>query len=266
MNERTLRRALADLPLGEVRFFEQTGSSNDIALAWAAEGAPDLSLVYAEQQNSGRGRARRRWLTVAGGGLAFSLILRPEAGQERSPASFSALAALGVCSALEALDVPAEIKWPNDVLVCGRKVCGVLAEAVWLGEQVDRIVLGVGVNVTPASIPPADGLTFPATCLEGEGRQEPGPGRAAPVHPGQDPGLGTASRRDLPSGRQSSRAWPSARRPWSSAGGISGGRGTVTGRGAGRQPGPAGSRRVLRRIHFGELHLRPVSYDILFLR
>lgn len=168
MNERTLRRALADLPLGEVRFFEQTGSSNDIALAWAAEGAPDLSLVYAEQQNSGRGRARRRWLTVAGGGLAFSLILRPGAGQGRSPASFSALAALGVCSALEALDVPAEIKWPNDVLVCGRKVCGVLAEAVWLGELVDRIVLGVGVNVTPASIPPGDGLTFPATCLEGE--------------------------------------------------------------------------------------------------
>ncbi len=61
-----------------------------------------------------------------------------------------------------------EIKWPNDVLLNRRKVCGILAEAVWMGEKVDCIVLGIGVNVKPEAVPPSDQLNFPATSIEAE--------------------------------------------------------------------------------------------------
>ncbi|MBN2387943.1 MAG: biotin--[acetyl-CoA-carboxylase] ligase [Anaerolineales bacterium] len=168
MRERHLKAALRDLPLGGFRYFDRTGSTNDVALAWAAEGAPDLSLVVADEQTAGRGRSRRHWYTPPGSALAFSLVLRPRADEAGSLSRFSGLAALAVCAALAEYDLPALIKWPNDILLGGRKVCGILVEAVWLGEQVDSLVVGVGVNVGPESVPAAELLNFPATCLETE--------------------------------------------------------------------------------------------------
>jgi BirA family biotin operon repressor/biotin-[acetyl-CoA-carboxylase] ligase len=167
MNSNSLRRVLADLPLGEVRFFASTGSTNDEALAWASQDAPDLSLVVAEEQTAGRGRGERRWTTVSGAALAFSLILRPQAWPGLLPAVYPALGALAVCSALEDLGLAPRIKWPNDILLGGRKACGILAESIWRGETVDRLVLGIGLNVAPQSVP-VQGLAFPATCLEAE--------------------------------------------------------------------------------------------------
>src|SRR5512136_691257 len=101
MDERTLRKTLSNISLGGLRYFEQTGSTNDMALAWAAEGAPDLALVYAEQQTAGRGRGGRRWFTPPGSALAFSLILRPTPPEHQFPARFSALGALAVCDVLK---------------------------------------------------------------------------------------------------------------------------------------------------------------------
>ncbi|MCX6034875.1 MAG: biotin--[acetyl-CoA-carboxylase] ligase [Chloroflexi bacterium] len=154
MNERTLRKTLSDIPLGGLRTFEQAGSTNDVALAWAADGAPD--------------RGGRRWFTPPGTALAFSLVLRPLPGEEQSIPLFSGLGAMAVCEALGMRGLHPEIKWPNDVLLDHRKVCGVLAEAVWMGEKVDTIVLGIGINVKPEAVPPSDQLNFPATCLETE--------------------------------------------------------------------------------------------------
>jgi BirA family biotin operon repressor/biotin-[acetyl-CoA-carboxylase] ligase len=168
MNERQLRKAISLLPLGEVLFFDRTGSTNDVALARAAEGAPDLSLVYAEEQTAGRGRLDRRWFTPAGAALAFSLVLRLLPGERQALSLFSGLGALAVAEALEARDLQPLIKWPNDLLIQRRKVCGVLAEAVWTGERLDSMVLGIGLNVAPASVPPAGSILFPATCLEAE--------------------------------------------------------------------------------------------------
>lgn len=168
MNERKLRKALAGVPFGDLLFFEQTGSTNDVALAWAASDAPDLALVYAEEQTAGRGRGDHQWFASPGAALMFSLVLRPRAGEEQSVPLFSALGALAVCRALEALGLHPEIKWPNDVLLSRRKVCGILAESVWTGETVDSIVLGIGVNVEPEAVPPPDQLDFPATCLKAE--------------------------------------------------------------------------------------------------
>jgi BirA family biotin operon repressor/biotin-[acetyl-CoA-carboxylase] ligase len=169
MNERALHRTLADLPLGGVRFFDRIGSTNDAARTWASAGAsagaPDLALLLAEEQTAGRGRLGRRWFTPPGAALAFSLVLRPQPVERNVIPLYSALGALAVVSALEGeYGLRPEIKWPNDVLLHGRKLCGVLAEAAWLGERAESVILGVGLNVSAASVPASP--DFPATCLE----------------------------------------------------------------------------------------------------
>ena len=166
MDERSLRKSLSSMPLGGLRYFKQIGSTNDVALAWAAADAPDLALVYAEQQTAGRGRGSHRWFTPPGAALAFSLVLRPLPDEQSSLTLFSALGALAVCEVLEAQGLRPEIKWPNDVLLNRRKVCGILAESVWMGDKLDSLVLGIGMNIKPEAVPPADQLNFPATCLE----------------------------------------------------------------------------------------------------
>jgi BirA family biotin operon repressor/biotin-[acetyl-CoA-carboxylase] ligase len=168
MCEQDLRNTLSGLPFSHLRFLEQTSSTNDVALAWAADNAPDLSLVYAEEQTSGRGRGSRRWFSPPGASLAFSLIVRPTPEEELSLRLFSGLGAIAVCIAVEKLELKPEIKWPNDLLLNQRKFCGILAEAVWMQERAESVVLGIGVNITPTSIPPKEGLNFPATCLEDE--------------------------------------------------------------------------------------------------
>jgi len=168
IDETRLRQQLAHLPLGEIRFFRSVGSTNDMALVWAASGAPDLALVYAEEQTAGRGRGGRRWFTPAATALAFSLILRPNREQEAPAPFFAALGALAVCDALNAFSLEAQIKWPNDVLIRQRKVCGVLGEAIWSGSNLESIVLGIGVNVKPQAVPPPELLNFPATSVEEE--------------------------------------------------------------------------------------------------
>jgi BirA family biotin operon repressor/biotin-[acetyl-CoA-carboxylase] ligase len=166
MDEKAIRKVLSDIPLGGLRTFDQVGSTNDSALAWAADGAPDLAMVFADEQKSGRGRGARHWFTPPGAALAFSLVNRPTSAEEQSIPLFSGLGAIAVCEALGLRGLHPEIKWPNDVLLDRRKVCGVLAEAVWTGEKVDCIILGIGVNVNPASVPSSDQLNFPATSVE----------------------------------------------------------------------------------------------------
>ncbi len=166
--EKDLRKALSGLPLGGLQYFPSTGSTNDIALAWLAQGAKDFSLVAADEQTSGRGRMNRRWFTPAGSALAFSLLLHPGNGEQARVSLFAGLGALALCQALDSLGLVAQIKWPNDVLINGKKAAGILVEAVWMGDAVDGLVLGMGVNVTPEAVPPAAVLQFPATSVQAE--------------------------------------------------------------------------------------------------
>lgn len=166
MNQNELKRALAKLPLGDVRYFDSIGSTNNEALAWAASGAKDLSLVIADEQTAGRGRLDRRWFTPKGTALAFSLILRPTAAEQLYLTRIVGLAALGVADALRTRGLVSRIKWPNDVLLEGRKVAGILVESVWSGENVDGLVIGIGVNVLEEAVPAGEMLLFPATSLE----------------------------------------------------------------------------------------------------
>lgn len=167
MDEKTLKTALRDLPLGGIRFHPQTGSTNDLALAWAAAGAPDFSLVVTDEQTSGRGRSGRSWHSAPGSSLTFSLILRPGESETEAVSLFSGLGALALTDAIaQSFGLEATIKWPNDVLLQERKIAGILVESVWLGEKIESVVLGMGVNVLAASVPPPEKLAFPATSLE----------------------------------------------------------------------------------------------------
>jgi BirA family biotin operon repressor/biotin-[acetyl-CoA-carboxylase] ligase len=166
MNQNELRKALSKLPLGDVRYFDSIGSTNNEALAWATRGAKDLSLVLADEQTAGRGRLDRKWFTPKGSALAFSLILRPTAEEKLHLTRTVGLAALSIADALRTRGLVSQIKWPNDVLLDGHKVAGILVETVWSGEEPDCLVIGIGVNVLKESVPSAELLHFPATSLE----------------------------------------------------------------------------------------------------
>jgi len=161
--------ALSALPLAEVHFFDSIDSTNTHCLNWASEGAGDLSLAIADHQSAGRGRADRKWVTNPGTALAFSLILRPRESDPSHLSFFSPLGALAIRAALERLyDLAPEIKWPNDVLITRKKLSGILVENVWEGPILKAIVIGIGINITRAALPPEAQLLFPATCVESE--------------------------------------------------------------------------------------------------
>jgi BirA family biotin operon repressor/biotin-[acetyl-CoA-carboxylase] ligase len=171
MNQTQLDTTLADLSLGGIQYFDSVGSTNDEAARWAAQGAPDLALVVAEEQTAGRGRAGRHWYTPRGTGLAFSIVVYPTLEDSGSVSRMTALGALAVCDVLKnRYHIPAKIKWPNDVLVGEKKVAGVLVEAQWTGDQLGSLILGIGINVAPASVEDAlarePALHFPSTCVE----------------------------------------------------------------------------------------------------
>lgn len=159
-----------ELHLDGLRYFERIDSTNVEAARWAGQGAPDMALVIADEQTAGRGRQGRKWFTPPGAALAFSLILRDFPQSLEMPHLMARLTALGALAVSQALQekygLPAEIKWPNDVLLERRKACGILAEAHWQGEQLEAVILGIGVNVAPAAAPPDGEVIFPATSVE----------------------------------------------------------------------------------------------------
>ena len=166
MNQQELKTTLSKLPLGTIRYFDSIGSTNDEALAWAVNGAQDLSIVIADEQTAGRGRLDRPWFTPPSTALAFSLIVRPTADEKPHLSRTVGLAALSIANTIGMLGLAPQIKWPNDILLNGRKVAGVLIELVWSGEDVDCMVVGVGINVAKTAVPSTDILRFPATSLE----------------------------------------------------------------------------------------------------
>jgi BirA family biotin operon repressor/biotin-[acetyl-CoA-carboxylase] ligase len=168
MNADSLRTALSGLPVPEIRYFDTIDSTNEAALTWIAAGAPDGSLVAADVQTAGRGRMGRRWITHSGAALAFSLILKAGNPDPALMSLHSPLGALALAEVLEAEPVPVSIKWPNDVLVRGKKVAGILVETAWQGDRVLGIAVGIGINVTPQAVPAPEELLYPATSVSGE--------------------------------------------------------------------------------------------------
>ncbi len=131
-----------------VRHYDALESTNLSAAAAAAAGAPEGTVLVARRQYGGRGRMRREWLSPEGG-LWFSIILRPQVNPERAP-QLTLLAAVAVAQAVRRLyrTGQALIKWPNDILLDGKKICGILSE-LQLDENgaVAYAVIGIGINV-----------------------------------------------------------------------------------------------------------------------
>jgi len=166
MNQQELESVLANINLSAIHFFDSIGSTNDEAVAWAKKGARDLSLVVADEQTMGRGRLDRPWFTPPRTALAFSLILRPTSAEKPLLSRIVGLAGLALADVLQTLNLTPQIKWPNDILLNGRKLAGILIEATWFEDEVQSIVIGMGLNIAKAAVPTTDILGFPATSLE----------------------------------------------------------------------------------------------------
>jgi len=153
--------------IGKYIFFtREIGSTNDWAKELAEMGAPEGTVAIAETQTAGRGRLSRKWHSPKGG-LWFSMILKPDLKPSET-VKLVFWASLAVAETLRGLyGLKAEVKWPNDVLVDGRKVCGILLETKTVGEKVDYVVVGVGINANfkvEKELPPE--LWETATSLE----------------------------------------------------------------------------------------------------
>lgn len=131
-----------------VIFFENISSTNTVALEKGRNGAPAGTLVLADAQEGGRGRLGRAWVSPPGAGLYFSMITRPRLCPAELPRITLAVG-LALCLALEkGLGITPEIKWPNDILLAGKKCGGILTEAAAIRADTALVVIGVGMNLT----------------------------------------------------------------------------------------------------------------------
>jgi BirA family biotin operon repressor/biotin-[acetyl-CoA-carboxylase] ligase len=169
------RRGVFGAPL---LYYPAIGSTNDVAARLAAGGAHEGTTVAADSQTAGRGRLGRTWFSPQGAGLYVSVVIRPDAGGRAArgsaavagpglPAALTLAAGVALAEAIrDTTGLPAEIKWPNDLVVERRKLAGILAEASAQGAELDYVILGFGVNIRPVTYPPD--VAQRATSIEAE--------------------------------------------------------------------------------------------------
>lgn len=146
-----------------VYFYQSIDTTNNRARELAYEGATEGTLVVAEQQTAGRGRRGRAWESAADSGIWMSLVLRPEIMPTQASV-LTLLCGLAVAEALEEkTELSMQIKWPNDILINGKKVAGILTEMDCEMTQVHFVIPGIGINVNTKAFPPE--LTEIATSL-----------------------------------------------------------------------------------------------------
>ncbi|MGA1820491.1 MAG: biotin--[acetyl-CoA-carboxylase] ligase [Thermoplasmatota archaeon] len=155
ITEESLRGTSTSVIGREIEIIEEAASTNEVARKRAESGCREGLIVLARSQTSGKGRAGRSFVSPPGG-LYFSIVLRP--GNKADQASILPLmAGLAVSKSISAsLMLPSRLKWPNDVLVNDRKVCGILVESSTKGDRLDHVIIGIGINVnfTLKDLPP----------------------------------------------------------------------------------------------------------------
>lgn len=153
----------------DLRWYPTVTSTMDVAAEAAQDGAPEGLVIAAGEQTSGRGRRGRVWSSPAGAGLYLTFVLRPPLEPAAGPALALLTLAAGV-AVRDALGLATgcrpELKWPNDLLVGGRKLAGILAEGVGLGRPDQTVLIGLGINLLAAAHP--GGIAARATSLESE--------------------------------------------------------------------------------------------------
>jgi BirA family biotin operon repressor/biotin-[acetyl-CoA-carboxylase] ligase len=143
----------ARLLQGPVHHFETLDSTNNLAKELAARGAPEGTVVVAEAQTGGRGRLGREWDSPPGVGLYFSLVLRPMLPPMDLPQLTLTTAVAGVRAVRRVAGVAPGIKWPNDLLLNGKKLAGVLTEMETESDRIRYVVVGLGLNVNNPEFP-----------------------------------------------------------------------------------------------------------------
>lgn len=137
----------------KIIFLDEIDSTNREARRLGDAGATEGTVVIADLQTGGKGRLGRTWFSPAGTGIWMSLLLRPTLSPEKV-SGITLMAALSVCRAIRsATGLDVQIKWPNDLVIDGKKVCGILTEAAISGDQLKYAVLGIGVNVNQTVFP-----------------------------------------------------------------------------------------------------------------
>src|ERR1039457_2454343 len=152
----------------DIRVFEETTSTNDVIEKLARDGVKEGVVVFAESQTKGRGRLGRKWMSPAKRGLWFSVLMRPDLRPQETT-RLNVASATALRRAIESqTGLKPEIKWPNDILIHGKKVAGILTELSGELDHVKYIVLGIGVdvNLSQGDFPPE--LRKLATSLKAE--------------------------------------------------------------------------------------------------
>ena len=152
----------------DIRVFEKTSSTNDVVEKLARDGVSEGVVVFAESQTKGRGRLGRKWLSPARKGLWFSVLLRPDL-RPQAATQIMVAAAISLARAIrDQTGLGPEIKWPNDVLIHGKKVAGILTELNGELDHVKYVILGMGVNVNLSAHDFPSELRKLATSLKAE--------------------------------------------------------------------------------------------------
>lgn len=132
---------------------QSVDSTNNEAVRLAEDGAESGTLVLAEEQNKGKGRRGRSWVTEQGSAIAMSLLIRPQIPPERASMLTLVMGMAVVCGCRDACGVEAKIKWPNDIVIEGKKVCGILTEMSSEIDYIKYLVIGAGINTYVRSFP-----------------------------------------------------------------------------------------------------------------
>jgi len=148
LNQEKLKQSLDGKFIGhQLYYYEEIGSTNDEAFRLGLSGVPEGTVLIANSQHAGKGRMQRVWHSPAGSNIYTSIILRPQITPASTP-QISILAGVAVAEVLENYCPDRiKLKWPNDVLIDGKKVCGILSQVKTTASEVDFIVLGIGINV-----------------------------------------------------------------------------------------------------------------------
>jgi BirA family transcriptional regulator, biotin operon repressor / biotin---[acetyl-CoA-carboxylase] ligase len=152
VTENEIQFGLQTKRLGQTIYYEESvESTQKIAHRLSYEGYPEGTLVISEEQVAGRGRMTRSWYSPKYTGIWMSLILRPNLPPQKAP-QFTLIAAVAISQAIEEISgIEAEIKWPNDILIRGKKVTGILTELQADADKIHSIIIGMGVNVNQSS-------------------------------------------------------------------------------------------------------------------
>lgn len=167
LNEAEIRAAMKSQWLGQhVTFLEETDSTNNVVRRMAEQGAPEGTLAVAEIQTAGKGRRGRSWSSPKGSGIWHSFLLRPEFAPEHA-SMLTLLAAMAVQKSVkDVTGLDCKIKWPNDIVVNGKKICGILTEMSTEEDSIRYVVVGIGINANTSDFPEEIRETATSLALE----------------------------------------------------------------------------------------------------